>query len=59
MVQEALNRFSEANVHATYHSTTPTWPSLPRFPPRSAVFVITNSAVGTAIEHRKRRSICC
>lgn len=25
MVQEALNRFSEANVHATYHSTTPTW----------------------------------
>lgn len=25
MVQEALNRFSEANVHATYHSTMPTW----------------------------------
>lgn len=25
MVQEALNRFSKANVHATYHSTTPTW----------------------------------
>lgn len=142
MVQEALNRFSKANVHATYHSTTPTWQhprltwhaldatqeaqvqalseqfsqvdwlincvgvlhtaskgpeknlnaldadfflynlthnalpslllakhftaklkqrraSLPRFPPRSAVLVITNSAVGTAIVPRKRRSICC